>query len=165
MYVHSIGDSFSESTGRSYDNFIQTDWMSSAFKTAIWVRIQEAMRASGRPDTQVAVAKLLGIKQPSVSEWARGETSPTTENLVTLAMKTNFTFEYLRTGRGERRVQPQKQQDPQLQELMPIWEALTAQSRVALLAHARLLQSAQRPLIEDGHDDNPRPKGQPKARH
>jgi predicted transcriptional regulator len=131
--------------------------MPRAINSPIWLRIEEAMRDSSHSPSQVAVAKLLGIKQPSVSEWARGLGRPTTKNLEALAIKTGFSMEYLRTGRGPKRVPAVSREDELLRELLAIWERLSAESRSALLQHAKLLRTIQTTAdptrIREVHDE------------
>lgn len=112
-------------------------------ETAYYQRVREAVRESGRSDTQVAIAKLLGIKQPSVSEWSRGESRPTTRHLEVLVAKTGFAMEYLRTGHGPRRAAAPPHDDDTLRELLSVWDKLSGDSRTALLQHAKLLRTIQ----------------------
>ena len=139
----SIGETFIPSTGGAYIRARHTLAMAIAGDRSVWTRIQEAMRASGRPDTQIAVAKLLGIRQPSVSEWARGISRPTTKHFDTLAERTGFATEYLRTARGPKRPPPATAGDQQLDELLFIWAKLSGDSRNALLQHAKLMRTIQ----------------------
>ena len=71
-------------------------------KRAFWLRVQEAMRDQGKKPTQAAVAKLVGIKQPSVNKWAKGGL-PTMETVVDLAERLNVSVEWLLTERGPKR--------------------------------------------------------------
>lgn len=139
----SIGVSCISSTGQTYVAPIQTAHMGSVETTTVWGRIQEAMLASGRPATQVAVAKLLGIKQPSVSLWKIGKTGPTSANLRVVAKKTGFAYEYLQTGRGEKHVNPARPADELLEEFMSIWDKLSVESKRAMLSHAKLMRMIQ----------------------
>lgn len=152
-----IGVSFVPSTGATYTPPGDTQDMPKSPASPVWSRIQEAVKASGRVETQEGVARMLGIRQPSVSEWARGVTRPTTKHLEAIGMKTGFAIEYLRTGRGPRRVQPTPADDELLQELMALWSHLTANSRLSVLQHAKLVRTIQDTAdparIKEVHDE------------
>lgn len=45
--------------------------------------------------TQAALAKQLGVSQPTVSDWARGDTFPDISNLRQLSAVTGLTFDEL----------------------------------------------------------------------
>lgn len=62
-------------------------------------RIRDARKA--RVLTQAKLAEMVGVAQPSLSAWESGDTMPSTENLVVLAMTLSVSFEWLATGRGE----------------------------------------------------------------
>ena len=48
--------------------------------------------------TQQYVALMLGIKSPSVSNWEKGKTFPTTENLAALSRLYDVPLDYLMGG-------------------------------------------------------------------
>lgn len=57
------------------------------------MRLKEAREKAGYSQKQVAL--MLGIKGPSVSNWERGKTSPTHENLVRLAALYHVSMDYI----------------------------------------------------------------------
>nr|DAI10792.1 MAG TPA: helix-turn-helix domain protein [Caudoviricetes sp.] len=69
-------------------------------------RFRECREASGL--TQKYVALTLGVKGPSVSNWESGKTTPTTENVASLAKLYNVSVDYL-LGRDEK--QPKSMED------------------------------------------------------
>ena len=50
--------------------------------------------------TQVAIAKELGMRHPSVNAWFRGKTLPDIRRVQALSSMLNVTVEWLITGRG-----------------------------------------------------------------
>ncbi|MCU7837464.1 MAG: helix-turn-helix domain-containing protein [gamma proteobacterium symbiont of Taylorina sp.] len=63
-------------------------------------RIMIARKLRGFSQTQMA--EKLQVSRGSCSQWERGKTSPSVENLSKLALLLNVHFEWLATGRGER---------------------------------------------------------------
>ncbi len=63
------------------------------------MRLKECREAAGLSQKEVAIT--LGIRAPSVSNWERGKTNPTHENLMQLANLYNVSVDYL-TGRTDR---------------------------------------------------------------
>lgn len=57
------------------------------------MRLKEAREKAGYSQKQVAL--MLGIAGPSVSNWERGKTSPTHENLVRLASLYHVSMDYI----------------------------------------------------------------------
>lgn len=114
----------------------------------IGFRIQEVRKQRGL--SQAALATLVGVQQPSVSEWEKGRSEPAMANLATLAVVLGVTFEWLATGRGERDyaqhlslaepAPPEYQLRPELREWMELFGKLSARRRQAVLA---LIQSFQ----------------------
>lgn len=50
---------------------------------------------------QAELARIVGVSQPTVSDWENLVTDPKTENLSILAVELKVNFEWLATGRGE----------------------------------------------------------------
>lgn len=105
-----------------------------------WTRLMEAMREADQPESQAAVARLIGIKQPSVHEWAYGGL-PTLDRCRDLAAKLDVCVEWLYTGRGPKR--PAVPSDPDAAKLWEIWLKLTPDSRQNLTGYAAYLRSTQ----------------------
>lgn len=105
-------------------------------------RFKEAARLARFDATQQGIAKMLGIKQPSVADWNRGG-MPTIDRAVTAARKSGLCVEWLYTERGPKFPPPASSDDPQLRELVALWDKLTAESRTALIGTAKLMRTTQ----------------------
>lgn len=112
--MRSIGFSYLIATGLTYSGAGDTLPMG----RTPWIRIQEAMRDKGLNPTQAECAGLLGVRQPSVSEWASGETAPSIENARKLAKKLNVCVEWILTEQGPKRPGP-----PMEPEAQAVWDA------------------------------------------
>jgi transcriptional regulator with XRE-family HTH domain len=68
-------------------------------------RLRYAWEQSGK--TQTEIAETCGIERQAVAQWMPEDparaTTPTNENLVTLALLTGFELRWLLTGQGPRR--------------------------------------------------------------
>lgn len=62
--------------------------------------------------SQGELARQVGVTQPTVSDWENNKTEPTVDNLRILAVEFDVFFEWLATGRGERRFASQAQEPP-----------------------------------------------------
>jgi transcriptional regulator with XRE-family HTH domain len=51
--------------------------------------------------SQSDLAEIVGVKQPSVSSWERGDTDPTMDNLAMIANSLRVSIEWLGRGIGE----------------------------------------------------------------
>lgn len=89
--------------------------------------------------TQVRIANLIGVKQPSVYEWRTG--APKIENGVEIANKLGVCVQWLYTGDGPRHpwdtIAPE---DLRLRELLTLWNRLEDPDRKALLGVAKHLK-------------------------
>lgn len=99
-----------------------------------WDRIKEAMVNRGMKGTQTECAKLIGVKQPSVSEWAAQETSPSIENAIALAKALNVCVEWILTERGPKRAGPPM--EPMAQRLWDLWHRIPPEDRALVLGYA-----------------------------
>ena len=54
-----------------------------------------------RKMSQEALGELVGLSQPSVAKWERGESEPTGSNIYYLATALNTSVKYLVTGKEE----------------------------------------------------------------
>lgn len=105
-------------------------------------RIREARRLVGLSQEQFALD--LGVSRGAVAQWEMVDgTRPAMENLIAIARRSGMAFEYLATGRGERRFgEPvssvAEQATPyhlsqQQQWLLERFEALSPRQRSGLL--------------------------------
>lgn len=63
-------------------------------------RIAESRKRKGYSQTELGT--LVGVSQPTVSDWENDRTEPTVDNLRILAVELDVYFEWLSTGRGPR---------------------------------------------------------------
>jgi hypothetical protein len=121
----------------------------------------------GRRLTQMQLAALLGIAQPSVSEWKT--TRAKIEHAQILALKTGHCVEWLYNRTGPRHPwDAQAQGDKRMQELMSIWNQLSEEGRSRLLgASVTLLQDfrEQPPSEPPSGDPSPDQRTDPPAYH
>jgi DNA-binding XRE family transcriptional regulator len=118
----------------------------------VWARIKEALRDQGLPPTQVQCAKLIGIEQPSVSDWNKPGKGPELENALALATKLNICVEWLYTERGPKR--PGVPEDQYARGLWDIWPRLEEDLKRDLLGLARL-KASPTPTSPFGDDPTP----------
>lgn len=94
--------------------------------------------------SQDGLARLLGVSQPTISDWENSKTEPTVDNMRTLAVELDVWFEWLVTGRGPQEYSPkvqEPQQEYRVQAEMPedernlqaIYRKLSPARRQALL--------------------------------
>lgn len=95
------------------------------------------MADAGQSDTQQAVANLLKIKQPSVSDWKTTGASPSLENAITLGARLNVCVEWILTGRGPKR--PGPPMDPAAQALWDAWGRILVDDRQKVVGYAEAL--------------------------
>ncbi len=105
-----------------------------------WTRTKEAFEEAGLDSTQAGIAKFLGIKQPSISDWNKPDGYPTMANAIKLAHKANVCVEWLLTGRGPRRLPPK---DGAAESLWQAWNHLPPVSQGQVLGFAQTLQASQ----------------------
>lgn len=107
---------------------------------AFYARLVDALRATGRPATQAAIAELLGVGQSAVSHWATGKSFPSLDLIVRLARTARVSIDWLLTGRhGEG-----PPADPEAAELLRIHRGLSAERRAWLMEAARLAETGTR---------------------
>ncbi|MBW7901686.1 MAG: helix-turn-helix transcriptional regulator [Rhodocyclaceae bacterium] len=70
----------------------------------IGLRIKKLREERGY--SQGELARRVGVTQPTVSDWENNRTEPTVDNLRLLAVEFDVFFEWLTTGRGQRRFVP-----------------------------------------------------------
>lgn len=94
-------------------------------RQTFWLRLKEALRTAGKPATQTAVARFLGITQPSVSEWNEPNKFPEMERVIDLAQQANVCVEWLLTERGPKHPPPADTAAERLWALWPHIDDLT----------------------------------------
>ena len=99
-----------------------------------WDRIKIAMAEHGLKATQTECAKLLGIKQPSVWEWASNDGAPSVENSTTLGRELNVCVEWILTGRGPKH--PGPPMEPAAQALWELWKRIPPEDRPLVVGYA-----------------------------
>lgn len=100
----------------------------------VWDRVKEALQDKRLPATQTYLAeRILGVKQPSISEWNRPDGGPTMANAKIVAEKLDICVEWLLTERGPKRPRPQ---DDQAARLWELWPDLDAGTRGELIGMA-----------------------------
>lgn len=121
--------------------------MSKPTTRTFWARTKEALEEAHLPATQVYVAKRLGVRQPSVSEWNVEGGYPTLENAISLAKLLNVNVEWLLTERGPKRPLPQ---DATAQRLWDIWTQIDDVTKGELLgiASGRLRRGDEEIAVE-----------------
>jgi hypothetical protein len=102
--------------------------------STFWTRTKEAFDEAGLDSTQAGVAKFLGIKQPSISDWNKPDGYPTIANAIKLANHANVSVEWLLTGRGQRRLPPK---DRAAEQLWQVWKNLQPIEQGQLLGVAK----------------------------
>lgn len=102
----------------------------------VWERVKEALHEAGYSPTQEQAAKLLGLKQGSISDWNR-EGGPKLANAIAIAKRLNVCVEWLYTERQPKR--PGPPDDPLAQELWNYWGRLPEEIRRDFVGHARMI--------------------------
>lgn len=105
-------------------------------------RIRESREQ--RKLSQTELARRIGIKQPSVSEWESCRSEPTVENLRALAVELDLWFEWLVTGRGTRDYDPNQPQPPEFRTAPP----LPADERDLQAAYRKLTPARREALLD-----------------
>lgn len=106
----------------------------------VWARIKEALHDKKLPATQVYAAKMIGVEQPSVSDWNKSGMYPSMENAVALAKRLGVCVEWLLTERGPKHPGPPG--DEHAQELWAIWEFLPTKVKGDLIGAANIAVAA-----------------------
>ena len=113
-----IGESYGLSTGRSYVAPRHTAEVSKKPERTVWERVKEALQDAGYAGVQPEAAKLIGIKQGSVSDWNKPGMGPSLGNAITIAIKLNVCVEWVLTERGPKRPGP-----PMEASARKLWDA------------------------------------------
>ncbi|HEY3658240.1 MAG TPA: helix-turn-helix transcriptional regulator [Steroidobacteraceae bacterium] len=113
----------------------------------------EALEKNGyKENHQTVVAKLIGIKQPSVHLWAKGRTMPSMSNVVELATKLHVDANWLLTN-AKTKKKPHDI-DQAASELMAMWPKLSDITKGRLLGIAsQSIQETTRGADDQTGDD------------
>lgn len=129
-----IGDSYFLSIGHTFEAPRQNSRMSKKTSRTFWARVKEAMEDRGLSATQANAAKLIGIQQPSISDWNKPGGFPSVENAVDLALRLNVCVEWLFTERGPKRPAPT---DDAAQRLWAVWDQLDDLTKGEIIGTAK----------------------------
>lgn len=91
------------------------------------------MESAGLPATQVHLAKMLGIEQPSISGWTKPGAYPQIARIVEIARKLDVCVEWLCLERGPMHVPPA---DPVSESMWGMWKRLNSNQRAQLVGFA-----------------------------
>jgi SOS-response transcriptional repressor LexA len=69
--------------------------------------------------SQTDIAVALGVTRGAVGQWETG-TAPSTENLIQAALELDVSFEWLATGRGDKRLPPAEPKPPPRMTSVPL---------------------------------------------
>jgi transcriptional regulator with XRE-family HTH domain len=108
--------------------------------STFWERTKDAFNEAGLDSTQEAVAKFLGISQPSISDWNKPGGYPTIENAIKLAHRANVCVEWLLTERGPRRLPPK---DGAAEHLWQLWNGLNPVRQGQVLGFAQTVAETE----------------------
>jgi len=134
-----IGYTYSASTGSTYEiscHYAPMLGRTTQRSWTFWDRLQRALKQRNLPTTQTAIARLVGVSQPSVYEWKHGGL-PTLDNAIQLAEITGCCVEWLLTGRG-----PQIAQTPHTLAIVDIVSRLNNADAAEVLQFARFKLSS-----------------------
>ncbi|MCH8502892.1 MAG: helix-turn-helix domain-containing protein, partial [Ectothiorhodospiraceae bacterium] len=85
--------------------------MSDENRTEFAQRLNEALDDAGFPSKgagrQVSVGKRFGVSQKAARKWLEGEGIPKTSRLMEIATELRIHFEWLLSGRGPKRTEPE----------------------------------------------------------
>ena len=97
-----------------------------------------ALEESGLSTKQVDIARLCGVKPPSVHEW-RDKSTPTRKNIHTIAVATGVSVEWLETGRGPKHPKPPRGSN--LEAILSVLNSLQDSELTGVLDYVRYLQA------------------------
>lgn len=138
----SIGISYVPSIGKTYVTPGHSHQVAKTHDPKFWKRVLEALKGIGIvDDQQTAVARLIGITQPSVHDWEAGTSMPSIANVTKLALKTNVTVEWLYTSRGQKH--PGPPMEPAAERLWSAWGRLSDDEKAELAGYATIKAEAK----------------------
>jgi hypothetical protein len=148
-----IGDSYVSSIGQTYTADGHSRIVPKLHQTGFWDRLVKALAKNGYegPNYQTAVAKLIGIKQPSVHLWAVGRTMPSMANVVKLADKLGVEVQWLLSDAKSKK--RSLNVDRTANELMAMWPHLSDVTKGRLLGIASQSIQESAPPADVGSDE------------
>lgn len=148
-----IGESYDLSIGQTYVSGAHSKKVPKVHDVKIWKRIVEAFDDIKVAGTPTAIARELGMKQPSVWQWEAGETTPSRANILAVAKKTGFLAGYLEDGKLPKKPpRGTRPDDPLLNELLDLWGQLSIANRGRLAERATELLAKQAPDAGDSSE-------------
>jgi transcriptional regulator with XRE-family HTH domain len=148
-----IGNSYDLSIGQTYVSGVHSKTVPKVHDVKIWKRIVEAFADIKVAGTPTAIARELGMKQPSVWQWEAGETTPSRANILAIARRTGFLAGYIEDGKLPKKPPNDTlADDPLLNELFDIWAQLSPANRGRLAERATELLSKQFPAADDSSE-------------
>lgn len=123
MVSENIGNAYSGAIGKSYFSLVQNSRMPKTKQRTVLERAIEALadKYPRERATQVRLAQLAGVSQPTVNEWGEPDRFPSMGTAVKLATALGVCVEWLLTERGPKFAQ---KQTPENEELIPLLGSL-----------------------------------------
>jgi len=146
-----IGPSYSSAIGSSYERPGQNCGMSK--KRSILDRAKEVLGEKGLPQTQTYIAELLGIKQPSVSQWDDpGRYGGDPKNIRRLAKILGVCFDWLQDEVGPKYLGP-PQNDALAGRFWSMWETMPLAVRENIVGYATVQQEIHKRIVVHETED------------
>jgi hypothetical protein len=136
MSAEGIGNDYTNAIGHSDSLF--DDAFGMAKKRTVLERAMEALgdRFPREKPTQVRLAALAGVKQPTVNDWREGY--PSMDTAVRLSENLGICVEWLLTERGPKR--PPDSKKDEAEEISGIWRQLDERQRAQLARYADFIK-------------------------
>lgn len=143
MSAESIGNPYKVAIGRSYLEFLQTLPMARNRQRTVLERALEALseKYPREKPSQVRLAQLGGVKQPTVNEWGEPDRYPSMATAVRLAEQLDICVEWLLTERGPKYAQRALKADEQLIPLISEWANLKEEQKRQIARYADFIKS------------------------
>jgi transcriptional regulator with XRE-family HTH domain len=153
LHGATIGESYVASIGQTYVSEAHSESVPKLHKTGFWDRLVKALEKNGYEGPhQTTVAKLIGIKQPSVHLWQAGRTMPSMANVVKLADKLGVEVQWLLSDAKSKRKSIDI--DRTAYELMAMWPQLSDITKGTILGIAmQSVQETPRRADDDDQDE------------
>jgi hypothetical protein len=141
--TESIGNPYNFAIGRSYSEFVQTWGMAKNKQRTVLERALEALSEKYPREraSQVRLAHLAGVKQPTVNEWGELNHYPSMGTAVRLAEQLDVCVEWLLTERGPKYAQKALKADEQLIPLISEWANLKEDQKRQIARYADFIKS------------------------
>lgn len=126
MRRDNIGTPYTDAIGRSYFGLDNNAAMPKRPERSFLDRAIEALQEKYPREraTQVRLAQLAGVKQPSVNEWREKDRAPAVATGVKLATALGVCVEWLYTERGPKRPTDGAETDEHLSPILEAWPNL-----------------------------------------